>query len=226
MPVESRRQYPKRSSDVDMAMFGKQEDLAHPLEGAEITFGPSGKTAIGPDGAVPASALAGEEAADPLTMMVASGKVVSAGNTWDADPERVKAWLTSEVPGLKAQEAEVSVKLAEFRDKDGQKCVRLEIDGKAKGTFSTGKGPESPAELTISGDVFYGIEAGMVISLKAKGEMKGTLPINTGGEEGNLEIKVPFQLKSSVKTGEAEFGAKPTAKPKPKKPEWYPPPVR
>lgn len=38
MPVESRRQYPKRSSDVDMAMFGKQEDLAHPLEGAEITF--------------------------------------------------------------------------------------------------------------------------------------------------------------------------------------------
>lgn len=223
-PVDVRRGYPTRRSSANFGMFGAQEQN-HPLEGADLTCkGGAWTVAGGGEGA--ADAANKEKAADPLGSAIASGKVVTAGNTWDADKAKVKAWLESEFDSFEASESEMECKLAEFRDKDGHKCARIEVKAKGKGTFALQGGPKSEVTITMEGDVFFALDLGMVLLVKGKGGLKAEIEVQ-GDNPGKLDLDVPLEWTVGVKPGEAELASKPpTEKPKPVKPEFYPPPVR
>ncbi len=178
-----------------------------------------------------AKAITREKTADPLGAAIASGKVVTVGNTWDADKDKVKAWFESEFQSFEGSEAEMECKLGEFRDKDGHKCARIEVKAKVKGTISLQNAPKSEVTLTMEGDVYFALDLGMVILVKGKGSMKAEIEVQ-GDQSGKMNLDVPLEWNVGVKAGEADFGAKPDGdkpadKPaKPAKPEYYPPPVR
>ncbi|KAF0240670.1 MAG: hypothetical protein FD180_4824 [Planctomycetota bacterium] len=229
-PVHVRRWYQERRMELNLSMFGGEQTQTHPLEGADITLGPGdkrGPTAAGSK--LDEDLLKKEPFGDPLTAAIASGKVVSVGNTWDADKDKTKEWLQTEFPGFDASEAEMQCKLGEIRDKDGVKCARVEIDLTAKGKIAAQGAPSSDVTITLKGDVFWALDAGIVVNVKADGKIKGDLDVKTmnNGEESKMKIDLTLEWRTSVKTGEADFtGAKPVDKPKPVKPEYYPPPVR
>lgn len=230
VPVDIHRAYPSRKSSVNLGMYGQQEQ-AHPLEGADITCkGGVWAVAAGGSGEEAAKVIGREKAADPLGAAIASGKVVTVGNTWDADKDKVKAWFESEFANFEAAEAEMECKLGEFREKDGRKCARIEVKAKVKGKISLQGAPASEVTLTMEGDVFFALDIGMVILVKGKGSMKAEIEIQ-GDQSGTMNLDVPLEWNVGVKVGEADFGAKPSgekpvAPPKREKPEYFPPPVR
>lgn len=224
-PVDIHRAYPARRSTANFQMLG-QQDQSHPLEGADLTC-KGGTWVLAGGGSEEASkVISRERAADPLTDAIASGKVVSVGNTWDADKEKVKAWIESEFPNFEASESEMECKLGEFREKEGQKCARVEISAKVKGKISLQNAPKSEVTIEVTGDVYFGLDCGIVVLAKCKGSVKGELEIQ-GQQEGSMKLDIPLEWNVGVKVGEAVFEAKkPADKPKKEKPEYYPPPVR
>jgi hypothetical protein len=220
-PTDLKRQYPTRNSRWSLGFAGVQEQV-HPLEGVALDFAAGAWKADGAD----KDAISKEKAADRLTAAIASGRQVAVGNTWDADKEKLKEWAESEFGGFAAKEAEMECKLGEFKDKDGQKCARIEINGKIKGAMKMGDKESGEMTLTVKGDLYYAIDLGLVTTIKCEGKLKAD--IEQGDQGQRLKLDLPLEWTSSVKVGEADFSAaKAPDKPKVKeKPEWYPPPIR
>ncbi|MEK7467679.1 MAG: hypothetical protein AAB074_09730 [Planctomycetota bacterium] len=228
-PVHLRRWYPERRADFNLGpMFGGEQTQNHPLEGADITLGPGDtRGATNAGSKLDEDLLKKEPLGDPLTAAIASGKVVSVGNTWDGDKDKTKVWLETEFPGFEATEVEMQCKLGEIRDKDGLKCARVEIDLTAKGKIAVQGAPSSEVTITLKGDVFWGLDSGIVVNVKADGKIKGDLDVKVQQGESKLKIDLTLEWRTAVKLGEADFtGAKPVDKPKPVKPEYYPQPLR
>jgi hypothetical protein len=227
VPVTIHRAYPTRRSTLNLGMAGSQEK-PHPLEGADLTCkGGVWAVVAGGQAEDAAKVIAAEKAGDPLTDAISSGgKSMTVGNTWDADKDKVLTWIASEFPGFAGSEAEMECKLGEFKDKDGHKCARIEINAKVKGKISLDNAPESEITITVKGDAYYATDSGIVTLLKAEGRIKADLEMK-GDQAGKMKLDIPLEWNVSVKTGEADFeAAKPVDKPKPVKPESYPPPVR
>ncbi|MCE9583355.1 MAG: hypothetical protein K8T20_12790 [Planctomycetes bacterium] len=226
VPVAIHRAYPARKTAMNLGLYGSQE-RPHGLEGTDLAFkGGAWSVTAGGTPEEAAKVIASEKAADPLTDAIASGKAVVVGNTWDADKEKVKAWITSEFPGFEGTEAEMECKLCEFKEKDGHKCVRIEVNAKVTGKFALMGAPQTEVTVTVKGDVFYATDTGMVILVKAEGKLKADVEVQ-GAQSGHLKLDIPLEWNVAVKVGEADFSAaKPVDKPKPVKPETFPPPVR
>lgn len=223
VPSALRRRYVRRDSSLNFGWFGGI-GVQGGLTGKELTYA-DGKWSGGTE-----DELKEEPVVDRLTEAIASGKVVTVGNTWEADKTRIKAWIEYCFPVLEVDEAEMECKLAEFKEKDGQKCARIEIAMKAKGKLKIKDNPRA-VSLSLKGDVYFGTEVGMALVTKAEGKLKSAKKDDEEDETdpsgfSNIKLEVPVELEQTVKVGEADFSAKVEEPPKPPRPDWFPPPIR
>lgn len=230
VPAKLRRRYLARATQVNLGMFGARMESGGYV-GKEIVLEPDDKRSVADGGHE--EALKKEWYGDPATRAFASGQAVAVGGTWNADKAAVKAWIEAEFRNLEVDEAEMECTLKEVRDKDGRKCAHIEFKLKGEVHLDLGEGRQSKVRINLKGDAEYAPDAGMIIEVKGEGKLRHAKDADeeddgSGGQFAR-ELDLPFDLKTTVKVGEADFDAKLSDKPnwmKPKRPDWTPPPVR
>lgn len=109
-------------------------------------------------------ALAKYKLRHEIEAVIAPGKSVKIGDSWQGNPERLRSWLDDEEAGVR--EASVTCRLVAIEDREGERVARIDLEISATGVAPKEQGFDtSEVVLTSRGEALYSFQSGLCVHL-------------------------------------------------------------
>lgn len=208
-PTKVRRLFHESTETFEIPAAGQADSTSSSLVGhvllLELKDGKIARSLESGVAAVDQEQLAEQGIGIELDDAIASGKPVGPGDEWEGDAEKVAAWLELDL-FKDATTASAKLKFEKFETKYGERCARLAIVLKGKGTAKMEGGGTGDLSTTVEGTLWFGTKSGRIVRMTATQKLK--LEWQDRGPDGKpakVAMRVEGKVTGRSKIGVAEF---------------------